>query len=79
MVGERIWRISIEWPYRKDRILFYWSIVVLSVLVAFSAIVMVFDCEMHVRAVAGLTLLYLMRRLIGRMADPKRKEGVGTK
>lgn len=66
-----MWRISIEWPYRKDRILFYWSLVLLSVLVAFSALVMVFDSEMHIRAVAGLTLWYLMRRVIGRMADPK--------
>lgn len=69
--NQRMWRMSIEWPYRKDRILFYWGLVLLSVLAGFSAAVMVYDSEMHIRAVAGLTILYLVRRVIGRMTDPK--------
>ena len=70
-INERMWRISIEWPYRKDRILFYWGLLLLSVLVGFSAAVVVYDSEMHMRALAGLTIWYLMRRMIGSMAAPK--------
>jgi hypothetical protein len=70
-VSERMWGISIEWPYRKDRILFYWGLLLLSVLVGFSGAVMIYDSEMHIRAVAGLTIWYVVRRIILHMADPK--------
>jgi hypothetical protein len=71
IANQRMWRMSIEWQYRKDRILFYWGLVLLSVPAGSSAAVMVYDSEMHIRAVAGLTVWHLVRRVIGRMTDPK--------
>jgi hypothetical protein len=70
-VTKRIWLRSIEWQCRKDRILFYWGLVLLSVLAGFSAEVVVYDSEVHVRTMAGLTIWYLVRRVIRCIAAPK--------
>ena len=66
-----MWPISFEWPYRKERELFYWSLVLMSGMVAFYALVMVFESETGTEAVAGLILCFLAKHVIVRLGYPK--------
>jgi hypothetical protein len=61
----------IEWQCRKDKIRFYWSLSLLSVLTGFSATILVYNSSIHIKAGAALSIWYLIRRLTQHLTDTK--------
>jgi hypothetical protein len=63
IVNPGVRRVLIEWQCRKDKILFYWSLLMLSVLAGSSVAILVYNSSIHIKTGAALSIWYLVRRL----------------
>jgi hypothetical protein len=71
IVNQRVWRALIEWQCRKDKILFYWGLLMLSVLAGFSVAILVYNSLIHIKTGAALSIWYLVRRLTRHITDTR--------
>ena len=71
VINRSVRQASIEWQCRRDKILFYWCLSMLSVLGVSSIAVLVYNSSINIKIGAALSIWYLVRRLTRFITDTK--------